>query len=405
MRSCSSVGLSVRLSRGRSRVRTPPSPPVPVTAQQEATNRGFDCHSVPIRLSLRAFRVEVPSVSFAEMAEGSASFPPIPMFPSTSQRASAYEDIDDSSRNRFASGRHPPRALPKSLKFRGIAASGTSATTPSPRSGTAPRRSTDTGTPTGTSGGTSRRAARRSRTHSSMSRDGSAGTGDAGIGPVTVNTYWRQLRPFFNDLERRDGVENPFRRMKAPSQPSRHREGVQACGLSKDPGSRRELPVADVLPAHARGRRDRDDPLCGTSPGRVAEAHVRRRLASTTARSGSSVARGEAVGRTGPRTSPRSSGGSSRSTSGSRPEAEHRRAGLLLLRADRPGDLPGHVAADSQGRPASVRDCLLPSRTPPLVRDHAAPLRRAAARCPRAGRTYEHYYDGGVPASVGRRQA
>ena len=64
---------------------------------------------------LRAFRVEVPSVSFAEMAEGSASFPPIPMFPSTSQRASAYEDIDDSSRNRFASGRHRV-ALPKSLE-------------------------------------------------------------------------------------------------------------------------------------------------------------------------------------------------------------------------------------------------------------------------------------------------
>lgn len=40
-----------------------------------------------------------------------------------------------------------------------------------------------------------------------------------GLGPVSANTYWRALRTFFNDLEKRDGFENPFRGLKAPPSP------------------------------------------------------------------------------------------------------------------------------------------------------------------------------------------
>ena len=153
------------------------------------------------------------------MAEGSASFPPIPMFPSTSQRASAYEDIDDSSRIRFASGRHRV-ALPKSLeswdrRFRdfcdyAVTALGHSAATLHGYRHAYRdfrRYVEESGAPLPDAFLDVEGWVRRNRRR--------------GLGPVTVNTYWRQLRPFFNDLERRDGVENPFRRMKAPSQPSR----------------------------------------------------------------------------------------------------------------------------------------------------------------------------------------
>lgn len=37
-----------------------------------------------------------------------------------------------------------------------------------------------------------------------------------GVTAVTTNHYWRALRPFFVDLERRDGVMNPFRGMRPP---------------------------------------------------------------------------------------------------------------------------------------------------------------------------------------------
>ncbi|MCL4808158.1 MAG: tyrosine-type recombinase/integrase [Thermoanaerobaculia bacterium] len=37
-----------------------------------------------------------------------------------------------------------------------------------------------------------------------------------GVSAVTTNHYWRALRPFFVDLERRDGVMNPFRGMRQP---------------------------------------------------------------------------------------------------------------------------------------------------------------------------------------------
>ena len=39
------------------------------------------------------------------------------------------------------------------------------------------------------------------------------------LGRVTINTYWRQLRAFFCDLEKRDGVFNPFRELKPPRLP------------------------------------------------------------------------------------------------------------------------------------------------------------------------------------------
>ena len=44
---------------------------------------------------------------------------------------------------------------------------------------------------------------------------------EQGRGPVTTNTYWRGLRGFFNDLEKRDGVQNPFRGLKPPPLPTR----------------------------------------------------------------------------------------------------------------------------------------------------------------------------------------
>jgi integrase/recombinase XerD len=37
-----------------------------------------------------------------------------------------------------------------------------------------------------------------------------------GIQPITINSYWRTLRPFFNYLERVEGMPNPFRTSPAP---------------------------------------------------------------------------------------------------------------------------------------------------------------------------------------------
>lgn len=42
------------------------------------------------------------------------------------------------------------------------------------------------------------------------------------LGGVTLNTYWRQLRSFFTDLERRDGLSSPFKGLKPPSLPARN---------------------------------------------------------------------------------------------------------------------------------------------------------------------------------------
>ena len=36
------------------------------------------------------------------------------------------------------------------------------------------------------------------------------------LSPVTLNTYYRQLRPFFRDLEHRDGIPNPFATVRPP---------------------------------------------------------------------------------------------------------------------------------------------------------------------------------------------
>jgi integrase len=41
----------------------------------------------------------------------------------------------------------------------------------------------------------------------------------ANLSGVTVNSLWRALRSFFNDLERRDALFNPFRGMKPPVMP------------------------------------------------------------------------------------------------------------------------------------------------------------------------------------------
>jgi integrase/recombinase XerD len=41
------------------------------------------------------------------------------------------------------------------------------------------------------------------------------------LSPVTVNTYWRLLRVFFHDLDRRDGIPNPFATMRPPALPTR----------------------------------------------------------------------------------------------------------------------------------------------------------------------------------------
>jgi len=36
------------------------------------------------------------------------------------------------------------------------------------------------------------------------------------VSRITANTYWRALRPFFNDWEQREGVVNPYRKQKPP---------------------------------------------------------------------------------------------------------------------------------------------------------------------------------------------
>ncbi len=42
-----------------------------------------------------------------------------------------------------------------------------------------------------------------------------------GLGPVSTNTYWRALRPFFKYLESRDSIQNPFRGSRMPQLPTR----------------------------------------------------------------------------------------------------------------------------------------------------------------------------------------
>jgi site-specific recombinase XerD len=43
--------------------------------------------------------------------------------------------------------------------------------------------------------------------------------GQKPLSSVTLNTYYRQLRPFFNDLEYRDGIQNPFHSVPPPRLP------------------------------------------------------------------------------------------------------------------------------------------------------------------------------------------
>ena len=42
-----------------------------------------------------------------------------------------------------------------------------------------------------------------------------------GVGPVSCNTYWRALVPFFQYLERTRGVPNPFAGLRSPGLPQR----------------------------------------------------------------------------------------------------------------------------------------------------------------------------------------
>lgn len=46
-----------------------------------------------------------------------------------------------------------------------------------------------------------------------------AWTRSRGVSEVTVNTYYRQLRPFFHYLETYEGLANPFKAMKTPRLP------------------------------------------------------------------------------------------------------------------------------------------------------------------------------------------
>ncbi len=79
-----------------------------------------------------------------------------------------------------------------------------------------------------------------------------------GLGPVTVNTYWRQLRPFFADLERRDGVESPFRRLRPPAVPTRIAKAF------KPADCRRILEAAESYPWRTRFQRVRAVALLAT---------------------------------------------------------------------------------------------------------------------------------------------
>lgn len=51
---------------------------------------------------------------------------------------------------------------------------------------------------------------------------------ERGISPITLNSYWRGLRAFFNDWEQRDGAENPFKMLSAPKLPSRIPKALSA---------------------------------------------------------------------------------------------------------------------------------------------------------------------------------
>jgi integrase len=41
------------------------------------------------------------------------------------------------------------------------------------------------------------------------------------LSPVSVNTYWRLLRVFFRELDRRDGIPTPFAKLRPPALPTR----------------------------------------------------------------------------------------------------------------------------------------------------------------------------------------
>ncbi len=176
------------------------------------------CTEAP-RMSFRVLLANDQAPHRAGTAKGSASFPLHPMFRSTSQRASASTAIGAVSYNSFAS-RRPRATLPKTLeswdrRFQEFCEYAVTALGHSAASLHGYRHAyRDFRRYVDESGarlpdgffdveGWVRRNRRRS------------------LGPVTVNTYWRQLRPFFHDLERLEGIENPFRHMKPPGLPTR----------------------------------------------------------------------------------------------------------------------------------------------------------------------------------------
>lgn len=214
---CSSAGQSVRLSRGRSRVRVPPSPPTSLP-QAGISSPGLSIQETG--MSFRAFAAEDRRGSGARTARGGQELPLPPMFHSTPERAPA--------RGRSTRAPASPRRL-----------------TPTPLPvGDGSLRDLD-----------SRFAefcdhAKLVRGHSAATLHGyrdayrsfrrflllaPADLGERffriedwvrwnrqrGLGPVTTNTYWRQLRSFFTDLEARDGIPTPFSGLRPPVLPTR----------------------------------------------------------------------------------------------------------------------------------------------------------------------------------------
>lgn len=79
-----------------------------------------------------------------------------------------------------------------------------------------------------------------------------------GLGRITTNTYWRQLRSLFADLEGRDGVYNPFRTLKPPRLPDHQPKAFRA------EDCRRILAAAENVPWPTEFERRRAVAVLGT---------------------------------------------------------------------------------------------------------------------------------------------
>lgn len=80
-----------------------------------------------------------------------------------------------------------------------------------------------------------------------------------GISAVTTNHYWRSLRPFFHDLEKRDGVFNPFRGARPPV------TGTPIPKARSEEECRRILVAADNFPWASNFERRRAAALLATA--------------------------------------------------------------------------------------------------------------------------------------------